>query len=165
MVKDLREELLKVIEEGNDEEKEILTLALQAIRQKRERKSAYLSGFLGLSGEFVDEDTYQFEVPITPFMMNRVGMVHGGITAALADSTMGSLINKRLPEGFAAVTVEMKVNYLKPGHGEKLISRAKLVQMGQTLAIAICEITNEQGTLISLSTGTFYVFKNKARSN
>lgn len=160
-VKDLREEVLKVIESGSDEEKEILHLALQAIAQKRERKSAYLSGFLGLSGQFVEEDQYQFIVPITPFMMNRAGIVHGGITASLADSTMGSLINKRLPEGFGAVTSEIKVHYLKPGIGKKLISQAKLVQMGQTLATAICEITNERGTLISLSTGTFYIYRRK----
>lgn len=158
-MKNLREEILEVLDFGNDEEKEILSLALKAIYQKRERKSAYLSGFLGLSGQFVEEDQYQFVVPITPFMLNRSGMVHGGITASLADSTMGSLINKRLPKGFAAVTAEIKVHYLRPGLGKKLISQAKLVKMGQSLATAICEITNEQGALISLSTGTFYIYR------
>lgn len=157
---ELTTELLKLCEEGTEEEKEILALAVQAIKQKRERKSAYLSGFLGLSGQFVEEDIYEFRVPITPFMMNRAGMVHGGITASLADSTMGSLINQRLPEGYAgAVTTEMKVNYLAPGRGEYLISRAKLLHMGQTLATAACEIRNEQGKLIAYATGTFYILR------
>nr|WP_089964723.1 PaaI family thioesterase [Lihuaxuella thermophila] len=153
-------ELLKLCEEGTEEEKEILALAVQAIRQKRERKSAYLSGFMGLKGRFVAEDEYEFRVPITSFMMNRAGMVHGGITASLADSTMGSLINQRLPEGYGgAVTAEMKVNYLAPGRGEYLISRAKLLHMGQTLATAACEIKNDKGRLIVYATGTFYMIK------
>lgn len=149
--------LNKIVHEGTDEEKEVLKLAVQAIYQKRERQSAYLSGFMGLKGEFVDQETYQFKVPITAFMMNRVHMVHGGITATLADSTMGSLINQRLPDGQGCVTSEMKVNYISPGRGTTLISQAKIVHMGKQLCVAECRITNEKGKLIVMATGTFFV--------
>jgi uncharacterized protein (TIGR00369 family) len=115
---------------------------------------------MGLKGKFVGENEYEFCVPITAFMLNRAGIVHGGITATLADSTMGSLINKRLPKGYiGAVTTEMKVNYLTPGRGEYLISRAKLLHMGKTLATATCEIKNEKGRLITYTTGTFYMIR------
>lgn len=162
---DLTAELLQTWEQGTDEEKEILALAMQAIKQKRERKSAYLSGFMGLTGEFIDENVYQFRVPITSFMMNRAGIVHGGITATLADSTMGSLINKKLSEGYGAVTSEMKINYLKPGRGKELICQAKIVHQGQTLVVAQCEIRDDRGKLIILATGTFYVFRPGKLSN
>jgi uncharacterized protein (TIGR00369 family) len=156
----LNEELHHILHEGTEEEKEILALAVQAIKQKRQRHSAYISGFMGLKGRFVDENEYEFCVPVTPFMLNKAGMVHGGITATLADSTIGSLINQRLPQGYkGAVTVELKVNYLKPGFGKELISRAKLVHMGSTLATATCEITNEKGKLIAFTTGTFYMIR------
>lgn len=154
------EEVLQLLHEGTEEEKQILSLAVQAIKQKRERGSAYLSGFLGLQGKFVDEDVYEFRIPITPFMLNKAGMVHGGITASLADSTIGSLIHQRLPESFiGAVTTELKVNYIKPGVGKELISRAKLLHMGSTLAVATCEIRNEREKLIAYTTGTFYLIK------
>jgi uncharacterized protein (TIGR00369 family) len=156
---ELTAEVNKVLAEGTAEEKEMLRLAMQAIKQKRERKSAYLSGMLGLSGEFIDDHTYQFRVPITPFMINRSGVVHGGITASLADSTMGSLINKRLPEGYYAVTSEMKVNYLRVGIGTELIAQAKLIHKGQTLVVAQCEITNERGHKIAFASATFYVIR------
>lgn len=157
---DLQTELDSIISEGNDEEMRILALAIQAIKQKRERNSAYISGFLGLKGRFAGEDEYEFSIPVTPFMMNRAGMVHGGITATLADSVMGSLINKRLPEGSkGAVTTEMNVKYLAPGRGEKLISRAKLLRMGSSLASASCEIRNEKNHLIVHATATFYIIR------
>lgn len=157
---DLKRELDMIIRDGTDEEKQILLLAVQAIQQKRERKSAYMSGFMGLKGEFVGEDEYQFTVPITPFMLNKAGIVHGGITATLADSTMGSLINRRLKEGYqGAVTAEMKINYISPGRGERIISRAKLLKMGSHLATATCELTNEKNQLIAHASGTFFMIK------
>lgn len=161
-MQEIKQQLVQAWQEGTEEEREILRLALQAISQKRERNSAYLSGFMGLKGKFISEDEYEFRIPITPFMMNRAGMVHGGITATLADSTIGSLINQRLPSGYiGAVTNELKINYLKPGLGKELISRAKLVHMGSTLAMATCMITNEKDSLISHATASFYMIKAK----
>ncbi|OYD08963.1 PaaI family thioesterase [Paludifilum halophilum] len=156
---ELQEQIRSVMEEGTEEEKEILRLAVQAIRQKRTRNSAYPSGFLGLSGSFVEEGVYRFRLPITAYMLNRGGVVHGGITATLADSTMGSLINKSLPENSYAVTVEMKVHYLQPGRGRELISDARMIRLGQTLAVAECRIANERGHQIAVATGTFSVLK------
>jgi uncharacterized protein (TIGR00369 family) len=157
---DLRKELDSILRDGNDEEREILSLAVQAIQQRRDRNSAYLSGFMGLKGEFIGEDEYQFSIPITPFMLNKAGIVHGGITAALADSTMGSLINRRMPDQYrGAVTAEMKINYLSPGTGDRLISRAKLLKMGSHLATATCEIRNEKNQLITHASGTFFMIR------
>ncbi len=157
---DLQAELDSIISEGNNKEMQILSLAVQAIKQERERKSAYISGFLGLKGQFSGEDGYEFSIPVTPFMMNRAGMVHGGITATLADSVMGSLINKRLPkDSKGAVTTEMNVKYLAPGRGKQLISHAKLLRMGSSLASASCEIRNEKKHLIAYATATFYIIR------
>lgn len=156
-----KNDLLEIWEHGTAEEKELLTLTMQAINQKRERQSAYLSGFMGLKGKFIAEDVYEFRIPVTPFMMNRVGIVHGGITATIADSTMGSLINQILPDGYGAVTAEMKVNYLKPGVGKELISQAKLVHQGQQLVVAQCEIKDENEKKIAFASGSFYVIKRR----
>jgi uncharacterized protein (TIGR00369 family) len=156
---DLINEIEKILQSGTEEEKQILELATKAIHTKRDKQSAYLSGFMGLRGEFIDEDTYRFTVPITPFLMNPVNIVHGGITASLADSTMGSLINRKLPDHLGAVTSEIKVNYISPGKGDHLISTAKIVHMGNQLCVAECRITTEKGRLVVLATGTFFIIK------
>lgn len=160
----LQEELTAVVRDGTDEERKILRLALQAIRQKRERKSAYPSGFLGLSGEFTEAEGYRVCIPITPYMLNRAGMVHGGITATLIDSTMGSLVNRSLPENRFAVTAEMNVHYLQPGLGRELISTAHLLRMGSTLAVTECRVENERGSLIAVARGVFSLQKKPSRA-
>lgn len=146
-----------VLRHGTVEEREILQLALQAIEQKRTRGSAYMSGFLGLKGDFKEDGSYRFEVPVTPFMLNRAGIVFGGITASLLDSTMGSLINRSLPTQQYAVTLEMKVNYVAPGKGKKLISTARFLHRGSKTCVAAADIVNEKDVKIVTGMGTFYV--------
>jgi uncharacterized protein (TIGR00369 family) len=58
-----------------------------------------------------------------------------------------------------AVTAEMKINYLSPGTGDRLISRAKLLKMGSHLATATCEIRNEKNQLIAHASGTFFMIR------
>ena len=157
----LRDELEAILENGTDEEKEILALTVNAIKRRRERRSTYISSFLGLQGEFIDEETYQFIVPITPFMLNSLGIVHGGISATLADCTMGSLINQSLPDNVGVVTSEMKLNYMRPGLGKYLVSRAKRVSMGNKLCVAECRIETDQGKLVAIAIGTFFIIRKK----
>ncbi|WP_400162832.1 PaaI family thioesterase [Brevibacillus sp. TJ4] len=151
------EEIQELWEGGSEEEREILQLAVQAIRQKRERNSAFISGFLGLQGEFLDESTYCFEIPLTPFMLNARGVVHGGIVATLIDSTMGSLINRSLSSNQYAVTTELKVNYLRPGKGERIRAEARFLHRGQTLAVLECSVYNERNKRLAHGTGSFMV--------
>ncbi|UFJ39353.1 PaaI family thioesterase [Brevibacillus humidisoli] len=151
------EELREIWENGTEQEREVLALAAQAVRRKRERNSAYLSGFLGLSGEYLDEEkrTYQFIVPITPFMHNSLGVVHGGITATLIDSTMGSLINRSLPNGRYAVTTELKINYIRPGTGKQLRCVAAILHRGQSLVVCEASLYDDVERLVAHATGSF----------
>ncbi len=153
------EELKNICKEGSEEEQQILQLALSSIRQRRERKSAFLSGFLGLQGEFVDERTYRFEIPLTVFMHNSGGAVHGGILATLIDSVMGSLINRSLPPEEYAVTTELKINYLRPGRGETLRAEATFLHRGQTLVVMESSVYDDRNKRIAHGTGTFIVLK------
>lgn len=155
----MMEDILAAYENGSEEDRAILGLALQAIRQRKERGSAYLSGFLGLSGRFIDEKTYQFIVPVTPFMHNSLGVVHGGITATLIDSTMGSMINQLLPKGEFAVTTELKTNYIHSVKTGTLRSEATILHRGKQLVICEGSIYDERNRLITHSTATFMILK------
>jgi uncharacterized protein (TIGR00369 family) len=152
-------DLQEILTNSTEEEKEILRLAMQAIRQRRESGRAYPSGFLGLDGRFVDERTYQFIVPITPYMLNELGIVHGGISATLVDCTIGSLVNLSLPQGEYAVTTELKVNYIRPGKGKALRSEATIIHRGRTLVICEGKVFDDQEQLIVHATGTFMILQ------
>ncbi|WCK53360.1 PaaI family thioesterase [Aneurinibacillus sp. Ricciae_BoGa-3] len=150
----LAEFVSDILENGTDDEQQILFLARQAIEYKRAQKAAYLTGFLGLQGEYLEDGTYRFEVPITAFMYNRLKIVHGGISATIADYTMGALANH--VSGKPCVTSEMKINYLSPGTGEKLLSTASLLRKGSHMCVCECKIYNERAELVLAASGTFF---------
>ncbi|NGQ96822.1 PaaI family thioesterase [Brevibacillus sp. SYP-B805] len=155
----MMKEIGEIWENGSEEEREILSLAVQAIRQRRERKSAFISGFLGLKGRFLDERTYQFIVPVTSFMHNSLGVVHGGILATLIDSTMGSLVNRSLPEGEYGVTTELKTNFLRSARGGSLRSEATILHRGRTLIVCQGSVYDEWDKLVAHATATFMVLR------
>ncbi|CAN5714009.1 hypothetical protein BH09PSE5_BH09PSE5_23720 [soil metagenome] len=63
-----------------------------------------------------EEDVAVAEVEIAPHLMNRSGMAHGGLIAALMDTTMGKA-SKWASQAKSQVTIEMKVSYMGAGRG------------------------------------------------
>lgn len=148
----------EILQDGTEEEQQILALTRQAIEYMRKKKSSYISGFLGLETEYLEDGSYRFQVPITPFMLNNLHFVHGGISATLADATMGSLA--RRSTGKKVVTVDMNLHYLAPGKGKKLISTARLLRKGKQLVFCECTITNDRGDKVLSASGTFFILAN-----
>lgn len=153
----MREKLLELWDHGSEEERQILQLAVEALRRKREENKAILSGFLGLDGVFLDDQTYQFVVPITPFMFNPLGLIHGGIVATILDSTMGSMINRTLPKGQYAVTTDLQTRYIRPGKGQTVRSVGKFIHKGKTLVTCEASLYDDRERLLAHATGTFMI--------
>ena len=61
----------------------------------------------------IHRDGVTIDCKLRPELMNAHGVLHGGVTATLADAAVGIAITTRVGRP-AATTVEMKVNYLCP---------------------------------------------------
>jgi uncharacterized protein (TIGR00369 family) len=82
----------------------------------------------------------EIDLPFRPELSQHVGFFHGGIIATLADNAGGAAGYTLLPPGFAALTVEFKVNIIAPGQGERLIARGQVVRAGKTLIVARSDV-------------------------
>jgi acyl-CoA thioesterase len=85
---------------------------------------------------------------------NRVA--HGGTLYTMADTAMGAAIHSVLERGSACVTIELKMNYLKPVREGRVICTAKVIQCGKRIAVVEAEVKN-QGVLVAKAIGTFAV--------
>jgi len=56
------------------------------------------------------KDGVTIECPLRPELMNGAGVLHGGVTATLADVAVGMALARHLGRPRAATTVEMKIN-------------------------------------------------------
>lgn len=59
-------------------------------------------------------DRVEMEMPVTPLLSNRNGVLHGGAIMGLADNVGGTATSLNLPAGMSTTTVESKTNFLRP---------------------------------------------------
>ncbi|OIK14066.1 thioesterase [Bacillus sp. MUM 116] len=107
----------------------------------------------------LDERTCEITIPLNPALNNSFEIVHGGVTATLLDTAMGTLANYLLPEGFGAVTNQLNIHYIAPGIGPRLRCHAELIHQGKKTFVLSGEVYREDGKKIAYATGTFFVIK------
>jgi uncharacterized protein (TIGR00369 family) len=96
------------------------------------------SVLLGTELSKMDSDGVVLELPIRDELKQQFGFAHGGVVSYLADNALTYAGGVALGE--AVVTVEMKINYLRPAIGERLIARAAIVSTGQSFAVTRCDV-------------------------
>ena len=93
---------------------------------------------------------------LLPGYLNSSGNLHGGVTASLADEAAWHAIENRFGYGAKkSTTTELKVNYLRPIIGKKVIARAYLVRAGKTLCVSRVDIFDEKKNLAAIATVTY----------
>jgi uncharacterized protein (TIGR00369 family) len=85
------------------------------------------------------------------------GVVHGGVLAALADTSGGLATYMACPLGTRVATVEMKINYLEGVERGSVTADAKVVRIGRHLAVVDCDVTDDSGRLVAKALLTFFV--------
>ena len=76
-----------------------------------------------------------------PQLSQQDGFVHAGALATLADSAGGYATLSLLPKGSRVLSVEFKLNFMRPARGEAIRARGKVRKIGRT--IAVCELEAE----------------------
>ena len=113
-------------------------------------------GFIKHNNYKVEEVTNEYckmSVELTDNAINPNGTAHGGLIFGLADTTMGVLARTT---GRNIVTINAQIDYLKPGKGNKITCIAEPLKVGKSTAVYRASIYNEEETLISTVTGTFF---------
>ena len=77
------------------------------------------------------------EISLLPqdFLLRTNGLFHGGVITAVADSAAGYAAATLHETDASFLTVELKINFLNPAKGDRLITRAKVLKGGKTLTI------------------------------
>jgi uncharacterized protein (TIGR00369 family) len=97
-------------------------------------------------------------IDVRDYHLQHLGYVHGGVISSLADNTGWYAVVANLPEDRTSVTIEIKVNYLKPAERGELVAKGKVLKMGKRVAFAVVEVW--QGSeLVAYATGTYAVLE------
>jgi len=117
-----------------------------------------------LSIKFIDigEDFVKAKMPVNKSVHQPDGILHGGATAALAEtvgSTAAFILLKR--KDISVRGIEISTNHLKSISKGEVIATAKPINLGRTIQLWDIKITNQNDELISISKLTTYTRINK----
>lgn len=125
-------------------------------------ESIPFSMHLGMACAFAEDGRSSCTVPLRPEHLNSVGVAHGGLTFALADTCMGQALRTVLGDDERAMTLESKMNYMRAGTGEQLRSESTVVHRSGRFANVECRIwAGDQ--LVSTATGTFAILRREKK--
>ena len=80
----------------------------------------------------------ELELPLRTELLQQNGFAHGGVVSYLADNALTYAGGSAL--GFAVVTSEFKINYVRPAIGERLIARAEAMSVSKTQVVCRCDV-------------------------
>ena len=116
-----------------------------------------------LSAELTDlsEGRATITAPILPGSLQQHGAAHAGLTFSIGDSAAGYSALTMFPLAAEVLTVEMKINLMAPGIGDRLVAEGRVIKSGRRLTVVQSEVFAErdgkrkqiallQGTMIAV---------------
>jgi uncharacterized protein (TIGR00369 family) len=111
---------------------------------------------LGWEPVSVDPEAGTIEVAFTATeqFLNLVGVVQGGLLAAMLDATLGPALVATLGPGQFGPTLDLHVQFLRPAHPGRLTGHGRVVRRGQAIAFLAGELVDEGGQIVAVATAT-----------
>ena len=85
------------------------------------------------------------------------GYMHAGAVTSVVDTACGYAALTVAPPGHEVLTVEFKVNFMRPALADRFLAIGKVIKAGKTLTVCQGEVTAEQGagqTVVALMQAT-----------
>ena len=81
-----------------------------------------------------------------PELSQQHGYIHAGALTSVLDSACGYAALTVAPAGFDVLTVEFKINFIRPAIADRFVAIGKVAKAGKTLAVCQGEIIGEKGS-------------------
>ncbi len=127
---------------------------------------------LGLKIEQFKPDDFRMRFSMRPELVGHYlyGRLHGGVISATLDATGGNAVLLAIAEKhcdesgdqvmhrFARIgTIDLRVDYLRPGLGAHFIASAEVIRLGGRVATVQMRLVNDSGSLIATGSAAYIV--------
>ena len=144
---------------------------LQLLKEITEEKIPF-NKLIGMKIETLDLDKIGIRFEMRPELVGNFtrGNLHGGVISSVMDVTGGmvawtGIMKKMEGQSFDEIserfnkigTIDIRVDYLRPGLGEYFIATGSTLRTGNKVSVTRMELHNNKGILIAVGTGTYVV--------
>ncbi len=99
-----------------------------------------IMGLIGAELGRVEPGIVEITLPYRADLAQQHGYLHAGIVTTIADSACGYAAYSLMPPNSEVLSVEFKVNLLRPAKGEKFLALAEVVKAGKTLTVVRADV-------------------------
>lgn len=125
---------------------------------------------LGIELDELSAERVTMHLPMKPELIGNFvqGILHGGVISTLLDVCGGAMAligafdkhqhlssQERMTRLSKLGTIDLRVDYLRPGRGQRFTATAVLLRSGNKVAVVRSELHSEDGTLVAVGTGTY----------
>ena len=119
--------------------------------------------YLGAKLETIEEGRVSISVEKAAHLSQQTGFIHAGVITTIADSAAGYAAWSMMPENSDVLSVEFKVNLMRPASGSKIIAHAQVIKSGRQITVVEADVEDVdtgkviakfQGTMISVPAQT-----------
>ena len=118
---------------------EPLAPELEAGIRKRLAANPFIK-FVGIEVPQLGKGYARFVLPFKPDLANSIGLMQGGVIAALADEAVAFALYSLVPDGEMINTVEMKINFLGAVKEGDVTAEAHIAKRGRTISLGEFEV-------------------------
>ena len=99
-----------------------------------------IMGLIGAQLSRVEPGVVEITLPYRADLAQQHGYLHAGIVTTIADSACGYAAYSLMPPQSEVLSVEFKVNLLRPAKGEMFLATAEVVKSGKTLTVVRADV-------------------------
>ena len=107
----------------------------------------YSRGFIKycqFEADVIKRGYFQSRVRIEEHHRQQDGFIHAGVMATMADHTAGYSAFTTVSEEFQILTIEFKINFLKPAYGDTLVCKSTVIRGGTQVIISESEVFDQR---------------------
>ena len=124
-----------------------------------------IMNLLGATLSLVEPGVVEITLPYRADLAQQHGYLHAGVIATIADSACGYAAYSLMPAGSEVLSVEFKVNLLRPAQGASFVARAEVIKAGRTLTVVRADVfgvaENADRELVATMQGTMICLRKK----
>ena len=127
---------------------------------------------LGVQVTQVNKDGASMRFPMRDDLIGNTFQrtLHGGVISAVLDAVGGLTALGSLVERVAGIseekatalfsrtgTIDLRVDYLRPGRGKWFVASGRIMRAGRKVAVVRMEMHNHDNLLVAVGTGTYMI--------
>ena len=99
-----------------------------------------IMSLIGAELSRVEPGIVEITLPYRADLAQHHGFLHAGVVTTIADSACGYAAYSLMPPKSEVLSVEFKVNLLRPAKGEVFLALAEVIKSGKTLTVARADV-------------------------